>query len=123
MHPTAVYRNLEQDKRIQSLTWALVLTLFFRCQCHFYQVFLAGKLSLQQKRKKTPFFAWDENWWRLNVKTPISFTHAQERSAKLRFRDLVMLAMRKCACSWIVTLKPTLDPYHLGKARIEFCYK
>ena len=23
-------------------------------------------------------------------------------------------------CSWIVTLKPTLDPYHLGKARVEF---
>lgn len=106
--PWTKYTDSKFDMRIGSefVFQASLLPVFFWRQ----------KLSLQQKHK-THRFGWEENWWRLNVKTPISFTHAQERSAKLRLRDLVTLAKRKCVFL-DNDFKTHTWPLPFGKSRI-----
>ena len=92
----------------------------------FTRFFWREKLSLQQKHKKN-------NTVLVGMKIgggsmskhpyhPISFTHAQERSAKLRFRDLVMLAMRKCVFL-DSDFKTHTWPLPFGKSKSRICYK
>lgn len=89
----------------------------------FTRFFWREKLSLQQKHKKTtPFWL----GWKLvaaqcqNTHIIPYHSHMHKNAVPSFGSEILSCLPWGNVCSWIVTLKPTLDPYHLGKARVEF---